>query len=74
MTKNKHIEAVSIPASVYKQLERRVSVTEFDSVDAYVTFVLEELLVNLETTDDAESAVGEEEMKSRLRALGYLDE
>jgi len=74
MTKNKHIEAVSIPASVYKQLERRVSVTEFDSVDAYATFVLEELLVNLETTDDAESAVGEEEMKSRLRALGYLDE
>jgi len=74
MTKNKHIEAVSIPAPVYKQLERRVSVTEFDSVDAYVTFVLEELLVNLETTDDAESAVGEEEMKSRLRALGYLDE
>ena len=74
MTKSKHIEAVSIPASVYKQLERRVSVTEFDSVDAYVTFVLEELLVNLETTDDAESAVGEEEMKSRLRALGYLDE
>ncbi|MFP3975843.1 MAG: CopG family transcriptional regulator [Chloroflexota bacterium] len=69
-------KAVNLPADLYNRVEERVKVTEFGSVEEYVTFVLEEVL---KEEDEEESASGgfseeeEEEVKKRLRALGYLD-
>ena len=67
-------KAVSISSELYGKIEERVEATGFGSVEEYVTFVLEEVL-----KDDGEeekvafSKEEEEEVKKRLKALGYLD-
>ncbi len=67
-------KAVHVAAVLYDRVAKRVSAAGFDSVDESVTFVLEEVL-----RDDSEEdrptfrEEEEEEVKKRLRALGYLD-
>ena len=73
MGKDQENKSVEIPADLYGRVEERLSNAGFSTVDEYVTFVLEEVL-----RDDDEDAVAftkeeEEEVKKRLRALGYLD-
>ena len=66
---------IQIPAEIFEQIQQRVTGTEFSSVEEYVTFVLEEVLKD-EDEDESETpftAEDEEEVKKRLRALGYLD-
>jgi len=65
--------AVEVPERVLSRIERRVEHTDFDSTSAYVTFVLEEVLASVEA-DDLNNAVDEDEVRDRLRSLGYLDE
>ncbi len=60
--------ALSLPPELYKKIEERAKVTGFESVDEYVKFVLEEVLKEEEATSNEE----DEEVKKRLRALGYL--
>ncbi|AMQ18881.1 hypothetical protein [Thermococcus peptonophilus] len=65
---------IKIPKSLYDKIKERIEDTGFDSVDDYVTYVLREVLANLE--EDEEEVFSEEEeekVKERLRALGYLD-
>ncbi len=66
---------VEIPDELYRKIEERVKETEFDSVDEYVTFVLQEVLASLEEDEEEQvfSEEEEEKVKERLRALGYLD-
>lgn len=67
-------KTVSIPAKLHEAIEERIGDTEFNSVEEYVTFVLEEVLKDDDEEEDAPfSAEDEEEVKKRLRALGYLD-
>jgi Arc/MetJ-type ribon-helix-helix transcriptional regulator len=64
-------EIVYLNKELHKKIEERVKATGFDSVDEYVTFVLEEVLKE----DEEKTALDErdeEEVKKRLRALGYL--
>ena len=68
--------SVSIPTSLYKKIEERVKVTEFKSVSDYVTFVLREVLRDIEDNKEEKQGLtkeDEERVKKRLRALGYLD-
>jgi Arc/MetJ-type ribon-helix-helix transcriptional regulator len=65
--------AVELPERVLSRIERRVEHTDFDSTSAYVTFVLEEVLASVEA-DDLDDTVDEDEVRDRLRSLGYLDE
>ena len=65
-------KTVSLPAEVYTKIEQRVAGTEFQSVDEYVNFVLEEVLRE-EEPETTFSKEDEEEVKKRLKALGYLD-
>ena len=67
---------VELPERVLSRVERRVERTDFGSASAYVTFVLEEVLASVETGDDLDDAetVDEDEVRDRLRSLGYLDE
>ncbi|MCD6317655.1 CopG family transcriptional regulator [Candidatus Aerophobetes bacterium] len=62
-----------LPANLYKKIEERVNATEFNSVEEYVTFVLEEVLKDEQEEEKTFSKEEEEEVKNRLRALGYLD-
>ncbi len=64
---------VPIPAQLYEAIDQRVKETEFKSVEEYVTFVLEEVLKDDDEDEVAFSPEDEEEVKKRLRALGYLD-
>ena len=71
-------KAILLPAELYSRVEQRVKVTGFGSVDKYVIFVLEEILKEEEGafSEEEEGAFSEEEeqeVKKRLRALGYLD-
>ncbi|RLI01627.1 CopG family transcriptional regulator [Candidatus Bathyarchaeota archaeon] len=67
---------IEIPAELYEKIEKRAKETGFGNVDKYVTFVLEELLRELESEEEEEYELSEEEeekIKERLRALGYID-
>ena len=67
-------ETVTIRPELYERIEDRLKRSPFDTVDEYVTFVLEEVLVRVEeSTPDDEAVVDRNEVESRLEALGYLD-
>ena len=66
---------VSLPVELYGRIEARVKATEFSSVDEYVTFILEEVLKGEGGEPEAIfTKEEEEEVKKRLKALGYLDD
>jgi len=64
--------AIHIPKRLYDKIleEVKKSQGEFKSVDEYVQFVLEELL--REEEEYTYTPEEEEEIKKRLRALGYI--
>ena len=74
MKKEQESKSVLLPAELYGRIEERVKATGFGSVDEYVMFVLEEVLKEEgEEEGRAFSKEDEEEVKKRLKALGYLD-
>ncbi|RLF09704.1 MAG: CopG family transcriptional regulator [Thermoprotei archaeon] len=64
--------SITIPRKLYDEIKRRVeeSQGEFKSVEEYVEFVLNEIVK--EEAEEVYSPEEEEEIKKRLRALGYL--
>ena len=66
-------KAVFLPAVLYGRIEERVHATEFNSVADYVTYVMEEILREEVEEEPTFSDEEEEEVKKRLRALGYLE-
>ena len=75
MSEEQKNRAVLLAAKLYSQIEERVKATGFGSVDEYVTFILEEILKDDEEQEkeNAFSKEDEEEVKQRLKGLGYLD-
>ena len=69
-------EAVELPARIVERVEQRLPRTEFDSSGEYIAYVMEEVLyrVEQETEDDDFEEVDEDEVKDRLKSLGYLNE
>lgn len=66
---------VSIPQTLHARLEALISgKTGFKSVSDYVTFVLREVVAMHETSHVPEAFTSSdiEEIKNRLKALGYL--
>ena len=66
-------KAVFLPADLYGKIEERVRATDFESVDEYVEFVMEEVVKEEEEEEKAFSEEEEREVKKRLKDLGYLD-
>ena len=66
---------ISIPTPLAIKIKKRIEGTGFNSLSSYVTYVLCEVISNIEDEeqDDAFSKEDEEKVKERLRALGYLD-
>lgn len=70
---------VDIPKDVEEKLQKRVDSTdEFDSVQAYVEYILKQVVERLEEENSGDeqpafSEEDEEKVKERLRSLGYLD-
>lgn len=70
MKEEQKTKALSLPAELYSRLEKRAKSTGFNSIDDYVVFILEEVVKDEEVALSKEE---EEELKRRLRALGYQD-
>jgi|AntRauTorcE11897_2_1112592.scaffolds.fasta_scaffold00002_117 Arc/MetJ-type ribon-helix-helix transcriptional regulator len=64
--------SVAIEEHLYERVERRIAKTNFESVDEYVTFVLEEVVAG-DDLDETHEEVDEDDVQARLRSLGYLD-
>ncbi|MDI9643361.1 MAG: CopG family transcriptional regulator [Archaeoglobales archaeon] len=65
---------ISIPKTLYEKIKARIEGTDFDSVSEYVTYVVREVLANLEEEKDITLTKEEEDkVKERLKALGYID-
>lgn len=64
---------IHLPERLFQAIEERIKGTEFASVEAYVSFVLEEVLKDDEDELNALTPEDEEEIKKRLKSLGYLD-
>jgi Arc/MetJ-type ribon-helix-helix transcriptional regulator len=64
---------VSIPTALAEKIRQRIEGTGFSSISGYVTYVLRELIANMDEEEEAFSKEDEEKIKDRLRALGYLD-
>ena len=62
---------VRIPEDVARKLEARLEGSAFDSVDAFVAFVLGRLLE--EQGGPGFTEEDERLLKERLRSLGYID-
>ncbi len=63
--------SVQLPRELVAALEERFRGTSFDSVDAFIAFVLSRLLDEPGTTGFTEEE--ERGLKERLRSLGYID-
>lgn len=80
-TDNDDTRTVEIPERTAEAISARLDGTEFGSIDAYVTFALEQLLRELDRTPVEEAPVdpdtngdspSESGVESRLESLGYL--
>lgn len=67
---------LEIPERIVTRVKDRLPRTEWDTPEEYITYVMEEVLyrVEKETEDDDFEPVDEEEVKDRLKSLGYLNE
>lgn len=71
---DKKFTTVSIPTPLADKIKKRIEGTGFTSLSSYVTYVLREVISNMEEEkEEAFSKEDEEKVKERLRALGYLD-
>ncbi|MBD3216045.1 MAG: CopG family transcriptional regulator [Candidatus Lokiarchaeota archaeon] len=79
MSQNNHkveYTTVSIPKPLAEKIKERMKGTGFSSVSAYVTYVLRQVLSSIEEEERNKQAFTkeeEEQVKQRLRDLGYLD-
>lgn len=76
MDSHEETRTVELPKRIVDRVEDRLPRTEWDRPEEYITYVMDEVLyhVEKETEDDDFEPVDEEEVKSRLKSLGYLDE
>ncbi len=66
---------VSIPVTLYNRIKAMIEGTGFTSVSQFVTYVLREVIADMERQKLESEAITEEEKKKiieRLKALGYL--
>lgn len=62
--------SVSIPATLFKKIERHIEGTGFPSVSGYVAYVLRTLLSEKGGSEKADYEA--EAVKRRLKELGYM--
>lgn len=69
--------SIDIPSNLVERIERRVHRTDFDSVEEYTVYVLEETMFEIEqqspeTMSETFEDRNQQEVEQRLRSLGYL--
>ena len=65
---------VSIPKQLYEKIQERIKDTGFTSASDYVTYVLRQVISELEEEQEEPfTKEDEEKVKERLRSLGYIE-
>ena len=74
MADEDRFESVSIPASLFRKIEEKIKGTRFTSASAYVTYAVQEIMLETEKAEQNEPFSKEDEkaVEERLRALGYV--
>ncbi|MGC8669693.1 MAG: CopG family transcriptional regulator [Candidatus Micrarchaeia archaeon] len=68
-SKSRKYTTITIPKPLYDKLAKVIGKTGFSSVSDYVTFIMREILTEMEAkSDDKEKS----EVIRKLHALGYL--
>lgn len=69
-------EKISISEDLMARIERRLEKSNFDSVDEYIQFTMNEVLNQIDSDDKQEASQTNEDqkVKARLESLGYLNE
>ncbi len=58
---------ITIPTKLFDKLSEKIKDTGFSSVSDYVTYILREILVEMDSPDDKK-----DEIIEKLRKLGYI--
>jgi hypothetical protein len=64
---------ISIPATLYKEIEEQIKEIGVASVQDFVIKILKESLTKSEKEGEDLSKDEEDKVKERLKALGYMD-
>jgi len=64
-------EPISLPSWIVREVRARLPQTQFETVSAYVSFVLTQVLKE-DREEHPLTIEDEEKIKDRLKALGYL--
>jgi hypothetical protein len=63
---------ITVPKSIYVELEAELKHTQFDDIDEYATYVFEELLHYLGESEFEADIADQDQLKDRLESLGYI--
>lgn len=75
MGEPQEVRSIELSAEMVSRIEDRTSFTDFDTVEDYITHVLEEVLFQVEQHDvSGTDEVNEQDVRDRLELLGYLNE
>jgi len=64
--------SVIMQRSLYEKIQKRITMTSFQSVADYIIYVLDQVVSDEEEEKEVYSKEDEEKIKERLRRLGYL--
>lgn len=74
MSRREERRSLDLPGGIVDRIEQRLPRTDFDTPEAYVTYVMREVLYYVEAETDGEfEPVDEADVRDRLRSLGYLE-
>lgn len=64
---------ISVPDRFYDELRNRLNITNFESEEEYVEYIIETYLIESSDPEtDQSKTVDEKEVEERLESLGYL--
>lgn len=69
----KKYTTVSVPVPLHNKVKGLINDTGFTSVSDFVTYVLREIICDENEAKNSSSIRDKEKIKSRLRALGYIE-
>ena len=69
---SKGVVPVEIPKELYERLKAKVDAKQFSTVESYIIFALNQILAERRAEKEPFSKNEENEIKERLRSLGYM--
>ena len=70
---NKDLTSISIPKSLSDKIKEKIKGTPFHTVSSYITFIMRLIILESEDHKDAITKKDEENVKSKLKKLGYIN-